>query len=357
MSAPFAALFEALSAYVQGDGERVRDALVSAPAHALYGQAVRHKCGALLFQAIADHRIRDARTGALFAQLQQYAATCALDAAECHMQLAGVVRGFKDAGVTHALLKSAAGLYVGDKVVERSRIFDLDVFVPREQAEAAAAALHAEGYRYADPHAVPWYRMHHHHLTPLLLPSFKRPVEVHVQLAPPGWFSTPSDWQAFDSHFEEINGAEGPALRLDAYGRCVHWALHGAHLRRLNDAVNLAMELRRSSALLDALFALSQRERVQRVALQSAICAAAQMAGLQAPFDAEVRRFVRWAIEREDLPRGLRDRTQLADAWFANGGTLRGPATPFAMSCPKTTAAGRVLAGMLVMARGSARVR
>ncbi len=357
MMAPFAALFEALTAYVQDDAERLRAALYAAPPQVLYGHAVRHKCGGLLFDALAGHRIRDARIGPLRSRLQHYVATCALESVESRAQVVQIVGTLRDAGVPHALLKSAAGLYAGDKIVERSQIFDLDLFVPRAQAERAVAALRANGFDYGDRALVDWYRREHHHLAPLMSPSFKRPIEVHVQLAPPGWFSTRSDWQALETHVEEICGEHGAALRLDAFGRCLHLALHGAYLRRFNDAVNVALELRRAPSLLDELLAATAKEEVQRIGLQSVLCAAARMAGIEGHFDARVQRFVDWAIQREDLPPVLRDRIQLADAWHGNGGRFRGPATALAMSRRMATLAGQLMAGMFVMIRGTARAR
>lgn len=295
----FAALVEALSAYVQGDDERLRGALLSAPAHLIYDHAIRHECGSLLFRALADPRPALGRIAALRARLQPDIAACQRDAVEFRIQLSGIVRAFKDAGVEFALLGGSAGIYAGDRAAEAAPLHGLGVLVPRKQGGAAVHALVVEGYHETvrDP-AEDVFRTS--------LPSFKRPAEVRVQLAPDGCFSTQSDWGAFAAHFEAIEGAEGPALRLDAFGRCVRRMLRGARSQRIAEPVYMALELRRTPGLIDELIAVAQAETLQRAALQSVVCTAARIAAVSGTFDPAVQRFVRRSIRCEDLPPGVR---------------------------------------------------
>ncbi len=348
---PFAALAESLGAYVCADRSRLRAAVLGSDLRKLYSHAVRHKCAGLLFDALAVHRIRDPEIEPLRALLQRYAGACALESVEARRQVERIVRVLTASQVPHALLKSAAGLYAGDKVVERTHISDIDVLVPREHADRACRAMQADGYAYERPDLAAEYAHAHHHLAPLRSPSFKRPVELHVQLAPPGWFSVPSDWSSVREHFVTVEGAQGPTLRLDPFALALHYSLHGAYLRRLSDCVHVATVLRNQPALLSEILAATQAELLQRTGLQSVVSVAARMADFGEVCDPVVAQFVRWALYREDLPPALRDRAQLADAWFANGRRLRGPATSFARSGRAATVAARVLAGLIVMLR------
>jgi hypothetical protein len=311
----------------------------------------------LLFDILVQQRVRDKRIEPLRVLLARYAAHCALDSDAARSQARELVRILNEANVPHVLLKSAAALYAGDTRVERLHVSDLDVLIPRSHAGPAVAALEASGYVCQYPDKAEAYARHHHHLSPMVHESYKRPVELHVQLSEPGTFSTANDWPALERHFEPVEGPEDRTMQLSAFGRCLHLGMHGASLHRLRDAVHIARELQSIPALTHALREHTQGESIQRVPLQSVICAAAQISGLRATFDNDVRRFVQWAVEREDLPPGLRARTQLMDAWYANGRRLLGPATGFAISCAPKTAAARIIAGAIVVMRLPALVR
>lgn len=354
---PFAALYEALAAGAQRDAERMRAVLASAPPERTYTHAVRHKCVAALFDSIAENRVRDDETAGLRVLLGRYVARCVLDSADIGPQVESLVRILNGARVPHCLLKSAARIYAGETRAERTHICDIDIFIPREHAQSAVAALQAGGYAYQYPELADYYLRIHHHLSPMVHESFARPVELHVRLALPGYFSTPNDWHALQAHLEPIDGPAGQSLQLDAFGRCLHLAMHGVGLNRLRDAAHIARELRSTPELAEQLRDRTHGESTHRVALQSVICAAAHIAGIEVPFDKAVRRFVRWAVEREDLPPALRLRAQLLDAWYENGRSLRGPATASAMECSARTAAARILAGAIAFARLPAQAR
>ena len=328
---PFAALLESLSALVQGDAQRLERALRAAPPQDLYGQAARHKCASFLLEAFLRYRPQAPELRPLRGMLQRYAGTYALGAGATREQIGGIIGALRAANLPNILLKSSAGVYAGDPVAERSQVFDIDVMIRESDAGAAVQTLRAAGYEYEHPELAAGYRAYHHHLAPLVHPAYAKPLELHLALAPPGSFSTRSDWSVFEGHLETCDGPEGAAARLDSYGSALHYALHGAGLYRLGDALQVARIAQRDPHVLDAVMDIAQGERVQRVALQSVLAAASRIAGLDHRFDRDVGRYLAWAAEREDLPRLYRGRTQLADAWFANGCRIAGPSMRLAL--------------------------
>jgi len=326
----FAALYDAVAACIQSDGRRLQRALKSAPAQNIFAYAVRHKCGGLLLHGIAALRIRDAELAELTGLLRRYAAAAALDAQSLREQIAQVLDALQSRAIPHALLKGSARLCGGDAITEWTHVFDIDVFVPLEAAEDAARALLDQGYRYQyEEPTVAGYRKYHQHLAPMLPPGAGKPVELHVALMPPSRFSLRCDWYALQAHFEVIE-ASGGTPRLDAFGRALHMAMHGAGLYRLGDAAQIALELRSRPDLYEELTACAREEKIQPVPLFAVLAAGAHLAGLQAQAPFTVRRYLEWSIAREDLPKFCRGRMQLADAWFANGGAWSGPATQLA---------------------------
>jgi hypothetical protein len=367
---PFAALYEAAAACVQPDRERLRRALLRVPAEKLFACAVRHKCGGVLLHGIAAQRIRDAQLSELTALLRRYAAAAALDAQSVRAQVVDILSALNARRIPHALLKGSARLFAGDPITEWTHAFDIDVFVPQEDAEDAALALIEKGYRYQfDEATIAGYRRHHQHLAPLLPSGPGKPVELHVALMLRSRFSLPCDWKALRQHLELIEGTQN-VLRLDAFGRSLHMAMHGAGLHRLGDAVQIAMELRRAPGLYAQLAALAREDRIQPVPLLGVLAAGASLAGLGVDAAPAVQRYLEWTIAREDLPKFCRGRMQLADAWFANGGAFKGPATQLALPAVQRydgtatgmlersrTLAGRVVAGVAgaVLARNMTR--
>ncbi|HEY9179274.1 MAG TPA: nucleotidyltransferase family protein [Candidatus Baltobacteraceae bacterium] len=316
---------------MQGDAGALHRALESTDAHRLYGHAVRHKCAALLFEAIAAQRERGANARMLLPMLKQYAARFALDASHSLEQICGVVDALNSASVPFALLKSAGRIYAGDRLTQRTQSFDLDIMVPRRSAAACVAALKQHGYAYEDACVARGYQTYHHHLAPLIHPEFRKSLEVHVLLARPQTYSLPSDWETLACDFERIGGPAGAALRFNALGRAWHMALHGASLYRLGDVAQIALEtMREDATIVQTLFQRSTREAVSRVPLQAVLLLAARLAGVPVSCDTRTQRYIDWAIQREDLPRFFRERARLIDAWHADGALL-GPATRLAL--------------------------
>ena len=329
---PFDALIEAAGACVRGDAEALADAFSGVPAQELFAAAVRHRCAGLLLSGMAQLRIPMACTAQLRPLLQRYAVACALDSAKLPAQITALVRALNAADVPHALLKTAARIYSGDVRAQWSQTHDIDVLVPAARGAEALDALADAGYTQTAPNAaVRAYRLHHHHFAPLSAPGGGKPVEVHVALAPRRAFSTQATWDTLFSHLEQIEGEAGSVRRLDAYGRCVHMLLHGAGLYRLSDAAQIAAELVADPALLGKLVTLAAPETVQRIPMLAVLSIAAHMAGLTPPRDAGAEAYIEWVRVREDLPAPFRGRMHFIDAWYANGGRLRGPATMLAV--------------------------
>lgn len=330
---PFLALQAVLAAHLQGDDERAIAAFDAVDdAAALCAQASRHKCGAILFEAAMRQRTKHASARTVAQSLKTQMATFALDAQATLEQTCGIVRTLSDARVPFALLKSAARLYAGDTLAERTQTFDIDILTPPDSADACIQALRRAGYVYENDAHAAGYGKYHHHLAPLVHRKYRKALEVHVALAPSERFSSPCDWRALEGEMETIDGPAGPVVRLNAVGRAWHMALHGAPLYRLGDAVQIALEaLRHDGAILEELAARAQRERILRVPLQAVIHVAASLAGAALTSGADAQRYAAWASLREDLPPFFRTRAQFVDAWFANGRAIAGPATPLAL--------------------------
>lgn len=327
----FRTLRTVLAAHVQGDDDGFAGALREADAPALCAQATRHKCAAVLFEAAVARRGRSSEARTVIQLLKTQMATFALDARSTREQLHGIIRALDGAGVPFALLKSAGRLYAGDTLAERTQTFDIDVLIPPDAIAACTGALFAAGYKYENDAHVAGYLKYHHHLAPLVHPAYRKALEVHVALAPAEMYSLPCDWASVAGEMESIDGAAGRVLRLNAPGRAWHMALHGAMLYRLGDAVQIAMEtLRHDREIPRHLLSRSTGERILRIPLQAVLHVAASLAGVALCVAPQAQHYAAWASRREDLPPALRTRAQFADAWYANGGTLSGPATRLA---------------------------
>jgi hypothetical protein len=360
----FAALFDATGACLRCEGEALERALRDVPTKALYAQAVRHKCAGLLLRGITGLRPRSSELSTLTGLLRRYAAAAAMDASATRAQVCEVLETLRGHSVPHALLKGSARLLAGDRIAEWTHMYDIDVLVPEDAAELAAHALLERGYRYElDSATIAGYRRYHQHLAPLLPPSGGKAVELHVALTLRSWFSLQCDWSALRWHMETIEGLD--ALQLDGFGRALHMAMHGAGLYRLGDMAQIAIELQRDPDLYSRLSAFLSGECVQPIPLFASLEAAAQLAGIATEPAPAVRRYVEWAVAREDLPKPCRGRMQLVDAWFANGGAWRGPSTRLAFPPAQRydgTATGvlersRILAGRVVAGLAAAGLR
>jgi hypothetical protein len=327
------ALIEAMEAVTQGDADRLRATVRAAHPEALVRVAVRHRCAGALLRGLSTLGVPDPSGGAIVKRLQAAVRPAALQAFAIQSQLTTLVAGLAGADVPCVLLKGAARLHAGEDDAHWSPISDLDVLIRERDVGAAIAALKGLGYRANEVGgSEAWYRAHHHHLVPFEPPGAGLPVELHLVLGWPGAISQSFDWDRVAPYIQQLTGTAGTALCLNPTGTALHRALHGIDLRRLYDTVLLARCLRLGGrGTVEALDRMWQAERRQRVALQAVVALAARIAGIRWEMTPEARRYLAWTMRREEMPRYVRLRTGLVDAWFVNGGRLFGPASRLAL--------------------------
>ncbi len=345
---PFVALVEAMKAVTQGDGDRLSAVLRSTDLDGLLQMAGRHRCAGVLLRGLSALGVEDPSGGALVKGLQTSVKAAALQSFAVRAQLGAVLEAFRAAGVPCVLLKGAARLHAREDDADWSPIFDFDLLIRERDVSGAVTALKTMGYRANESAgSEAWYRAHHHHLVPFEPPGPGLPVELHLVL---GWLEAISqrfDWDRIAPYLEPLD-AMGMVYRLDQTGTALHRAVHAMDVTRLHDVVLLARCLRRGGdPTLDALERMWRGEPRQRVALQAVVTLAAAIAGRTLDAPREVRRYLSWVMRREELPRQVRLRTGLADAWFINGGHLFGPASRLALP-PCGEGDHRVTAGELL---------
>jgi len=147
------------------------------------------------------------------------------------------------------------------------------------------------------------------------------PVEIHHELALPGTLSLDTSWNALAKHLVTVDGAAGPVRKLDRVGTALHLAIHSIGLGRLRDIALLAFLLPALSAAERSAFtAIIDAERCDPVRLAASAALAMQLAGVAFPERAGVASYLGWALRREDLPGGLRRRSDVVEICFAYPG-------------------------------------
>ena len=329
---PFVALVEAMKAVTQGDGDRLSAVLRSTDLDGLLRMAGRHRCAGALLRGIGALGVEDPSGGALIKGLQTSVKAAALQSFAVRIQLNAVLEAFRGTGVPCVLLKGAARLHTREDDADWTPIFDLDLLIRERDIGGAIAALKTMGYRANESGgSEAWYRAHHHHLVPFDPPGPGLPIEIHLVLGWPGAIAQRFDWERIAPYLQPLDGA-AMVYRLDQTGTALHRAIHAMDMTRLHDVVLLARCLQRGGdATLEALERMWRAEHRQRVAIQAVVILAAALTGRTLDAPPEVRRYLRWVTQREELPRQVRLRTGLADAWFINGGHLFGPASRLAL--------------------------
>ena len=312
----YANLFAAISCIVRADG-RLDDILADVNIARLARVAERHRCGALLHAATDGPD--GVRIAVLRSQLQTARWSANLRTAKLREQLRHIVRVLNERGIEPVLLKGAARLWCEHQSYDLHDSSDLDVLVQLDDLKAARDAFLGAGYRddRSSESIRTYYADKHHHIAPLF-PDAGVCVELHRQLAPPGRLSTATDAQALAEYLVRVDKADGRAFVLDRVGTALHLVVHGYKRPMLRDIYLLAELLAQlSSDELARLRGIITSEKKERVRMEATLCAAARCAGIEMPVSPNVRRYLRWMIEREDLPRPLRARADCADAWFA----------------------------------------
>lgn len=353
----FVALVQALAAVIEGDRQRFAAAIALADPEAFLQAARRHRCREIVRRAMVTFDAADPTGGRLSKALQSSTRETALEIFGLRQQINSLLATLNRSGLDFALLKGAARIYADAADADYHRSGDLDVLVRRDQLEAAREALLAAGYREkAGATMVEFYRSRHHHSAPLFPPQRGVPIELHIQLTPPGTLEETLDWERLAPHMETVEGPAGPALCLDDFANALHLAAHAIGITRLRDVYLLAAIVRRSpQALGTQLAAFAARQRGSRLLLEGVLALAARLAGIPWRTSREVERYLDWVMRREDIPAYVRRRAQVVEAWYADGGKLFGPSfhrlnqTSGALTAGAPRAAAR-LAGRLLVA-------
>ncbi len=325
----FRALLEAMTAIVQQDGTRLAHVLQAAPHTDLYWTAFHHKCAGFLLSGIDTLHVRKSGMASLIKDLKTYCQSAMLQSVALTSQLKSIASILSGAGIPCVLLKGAAQLYANEPGAHWNHRYDLDLMIRQSDTDRALAALMERNYVnvYSPKEAAAWNG--HHHLSPLALPGDSHTIELHIKLGSPEMISLPTDWESLSEHMEPFAN-DKMILRLDRYATALHLAIHGVGGVRLYDVVSLANIIRNDSSLVRRLMQLFEGEQIQRIPLLATLSLATSMLGSSLEVGSPVAAYTTWAIQRESLPRYLRTHSHFVEAWFANGGTLFGPATKIA---------------------------
>lgn len=323
MMGAFSALVAAMSAIVQDDDAALSESLELTEVQLLVDQAVRHKCEALLLDGVVRSAVRTPAARKIANLLKPQAQAAVLQTPAILAQIDELTDALSRARIPHALLKTGARIRKHDRLASMTSIADLDVLVRPCDARAATAALANVGYRPESHANAGYYGALHHHLEPLTSPTQPKPVELHVALAKRWHFSVGTTWTSLERHLQA--DPEHPyTYELDRVGMALHLIVHGSGLYRLYDTVLLARELHARPAMAQYLQRLFEAERVQPVETQATLVQAARIAGVKLRESREAGRLLQWVARREALPLALRRRARFVDAWYGNGGRLRG---------------------------------
>jgi hypothetical protein len=312
-------LVEAIAAVGHDDGEALVEAL-SCDVAALTALDARHRCAAVLGEGARRLGVTQRLAPEIAAHLRRSRLNAVLGTGRMQRAVHRTVEVLRAAGIEFVLLKGAARVYGAAAGAAYHPSDDVDILVPQRDVDRAVAALRAQGWEFRDTSAeVRRFRTQHHHAASLFSPDGDFPVEVHHALAPPGDLSLDTTWDALRAHFVPLEGSAGSVLRLDAFGTALHLAIHAIGLTRLRDIALLAALLPALSGLQrETLAEIIRTERRDPVRLTAAVALSARIANVPWPAQADVDAYIRWALRREDLPRGLRVRSDAAEAYFAH---------------------------------------
>ena len=280
----------------------------------------RHRCAALLGEAARRLDIVDALAPDVATQLRRARVNAMIGTTRMHGAVAKSVAVLAAAGLEFALLKGAARIHDGSPDAACHSSDDIDILVRENDVDAAVTAFLSNGwYQRESVTEIARFRREHHHAASLFPPEGDFPVEIHWALATPGALSTASNWHALRAFFIPVTVGSCTALQLDAAGTALHLAMHAIGLTRLRDIALLAGLLRALTAeQRHALTRIVASERREPIRLAASLVLAAYVAGIPWPSDRRVDRYIRWALRREDLPTGMRTRSDAAEIYFAH---------------------------------------
>lgn len=314
--AAFSALVRATLAFEAGRTFEGVAAFTAARPDALVATIRRHHASGLAHAWLAQAEaagvrglpeVREALARTRFAN--------ALQARRVVARVSDVVGALRGAGIEPVVLKGGARLAMAEGGADLQFSGDVDALVPAALGERAVATLHAAGYRdTASADRVAHFAARHHHYAPLAKPGEPIPVEIHVALATPGSVSQPWTYEDLVAHTVATEGPAGRARVLDAVYSAVHLAYHARDFHVWRDVVLLARRLRAfrwdERVTFEAAIAGERRDAVR---LRAAVACADAINGVKKPPAARVRRYVAWAIAREQLSDALRRRAHAVD--------------------------------------------
>lgn len=158
-----------------------------------------------------------------------------------------VIRLLNSIGIEPILLKGGASLFDNTFGDPGSRVMaDLDVLVPREQAEHCWSVLRRNGY---EPIGGSYDYSRHHHLMPLLHPKDEGTVEIHREVLPSSAAAImPSAVMWRSAQSVRVSGA---LFQLpDPTTRVLHNVLHAALINRGHARANLSLRSLHELALI-----------------------------------------------------------------------------------------------------------
>ncbi len=305
-SGAFAALVAATCAFERGR-HRAGVALLGslAPADVL-DMARRHRAGGLIAGWLEDAAHAGiavpAELSEPFRRLRWINALQAGRVLRCVREVRDTLAA---AGIAHVFLKGGARLAAGAPDAQRHFSGDVDVLVPAGEAEAALEALRRAGYGDVRPERERAGYRSLHHREPLSSPRGV-PVEIHVALVPPALVGQRLDHAALASSLRRVSGPAGEVDILDDVTAALHLAYHARDLHVWRDIVLLSRALRVLDAADRARFDAHVRaERRDGLRLASAAAAADAIGCGQLRCRRAHKRYLAWAVWREDLPRRL----------------------------------------------------
>lgn len=279
----------------------------------------RHRCAALLGEAARRLDIIDSLPADVATFLRSARLNSIIGTSSMHRAVAKSIAVLQLAGIEFALLKGAARIHDGSSDAAYHSSDDIDILVRSDDVDAAVAAYLRNGWHQRESIAeIKRFRRAHHHAASLFPSEGNYPVEIHHALAMPDHLSMATDWRALQPFFVPLTTGSQPGWRLDAVGTALHLAVHAIGLTRLRDVALLARLLPTLTLSQKQLLRkMVARERRDPVRLAAPLVLAAYVAGIPWPSDRHVTRYIRWALRREDLPTGMRTRSDAAEIYFA----------------------------------------
>lgn len=295
--------------------------------------ARRHACSALIGRALAFARSGSDPAVAKMLGSQRFIEALQIDArlgalrnVALTAQTASIATLLGDVDVPFALLKGSARLAAAGPDAALCASRDIDVYVPADAIDTAIATLLAAGYYFkADATERLRYRERVHHAAPLYPPGDRGwIVELHTRLARPAWLSTPTHWEALETHLVWVDGPCGRVRVFDRFGTVLHHLIHGIGLSRYRDvfvAARAMLELTDGDR--GEIARIVRAETGDPIRLAASYAVVADVAGRHYAPTREVAAYLAWVRKREALPRSLRRGAYALEAWFASGGRPR----------------------------------